>query len=369
VKILCLPAIETIGAGLSAHIEVSGDLLSNLKQLELTITSDYYSGFRRSISEAIQVSAEEYLYGNQEIWTDNSLLCPEMVISRRWITSLRLVLPQGTAFSAQAVAFMHAGRAHCMAPIHFDWYHSWVAHACLTGRKRFFFVPPQEGWLLQPIINTSALCVPRLPAADRQELLGHLDGCEIVLEAGQGILFPSLYWHGVLYEEPSLSVSLRFERCPGGRPFAVLPRSWLLQRLVWLFFRQGYGVDADGFLLEYMSQFFDRKGGWKQRYNRIADLCKRALLERGERKGAEILVANNFSAELALASQELRFYYQNAKGAGAAHADEIVAEVSDYLFEGMKDVPFDLGMELARHALRVRQGLPPRRGLVTIEKE
>jgi hypothetical protein len=255
-----------------------------------------------------------------------------------------------------------------MTPIHFDWDHKWVAHACLLGRKRFFIFPPDAGWLLSPIINTSALAIPKFSEPERQDLFKRLGGSEIVLEAGQGILFPSMFWHGALYEEPSLAVSVRFETSLGGRPFAVLPRSWFLQRLVWRFFANAYNSIASHFLVQYLKTFFSRTKTWKDRYRQVSDLSRGALLACGEERGAREWIGENFSLELALASEELKLYYGNVAVRKPYEKDR-VSETRKYWFQGLDGVSAAHQLLLSRYALSVRQGLPPKRGLVQIEQE
>lgn len=350
-------------------IVVETDLPSKLEGIELIVTNDYYSAFRRPRTPSYKISANEYLMGNDTRWKNTSLLCPEMPLPRSLVHAVRLITPPGLAWSKYAVAVIHAGRSHCMSPVHFDWDHAWVAHACLTGRKRFFLFPPVAGWLLNPVINTSALAIPRLSEIDRRDLLEKLGGVEIILEAGQGILFPSMFWHGVLYDEPSLAVSVRFEATAGGRPFAVLPRSWLLQRLMWRFFEKGYGSEARDFLSKYLRSFFSRRTKtWKDNYRRIMSLCRQALLACGEEQGAFEYVAENFSAELALASEELKRYYENMERIHSQERDRI-REVREYIFEGVDRRSAAQELLLSKYAISVIQGLPPRRGLVQINEE
>jgi hypothetical protein len=290
-----------------------------------------------------------------------------MPLPRQVLDSVRPCLAHGTAWTNQAIAFIHAGRSGSIAPLHFDWDHAWVAHACLSGRKRFFLLPPDAGWLLTPIVNLSALCLPRFSATDRQDLLGTLGGVEVMLEAGQGLLFPSMFWHGALYEEPSLSVSVRFEKDVGGRPFAALPRSWLLQRLIWRFFREGYGDRAQAFLSEYLREFFRVSRGWKARYHRMAGLCRQALAQYGEERGRQALVSDGFSTELALGSSYLKNCYGAACNSENVDQENLI-ETARYIFEGV-DVQADDQHRLSSYALRIRQGLRPRRGLVDISTE
>lgn len=366
----CKPvAILGSAFGDKPTVVVSTEITSCLEHLDLNITSDYYSSFRRANSKSYKVAAEDYLLGEDERWLDESLLCPEMPLPRHLVSTVRLIAPEGITWTERAVALVHAGRKGCIAPVHFDWDHSWVAHACVIGRKRFFLFPPHAAWLLNPIVNTSAFNISRFSETDRHDLINRLGGTEVLLEAGQGILIPSIFWHGVFYEEPALSVSVRFEECPGGRPFAALPRSWLLQRLVWRFFQEGYGPEAEEFLIGYLKSFFQSTKRWKDRYRRIADLCRRTLLSFGEQQGATELVAENFSAELALATQELRLYYGEAGDIDQPDENDLVLEARDYIFEGLNRLPSAHDLRLAVYALKVRQGLPPKRGLVEIKPE
>jgi hypothetical protein len=369
-RIVCEPlSIAGLAPAGEVRVVVSEEITSHLDGLDLDVRNDYYNSFNRADQVTHRASADEYLFGSDVKWQDKTLLCPEMPIPRHLASAVRLAAPAKTSWTKQAVGLIHAGRAGSMAPVHFDWDHKWIAHACLLGRKRLFIFPPHAGWLLSPVINTSALCIPRFPESDRRQLLNKLGGVEVSLEAGQGVLLPSLFWHGVLYEEPSLSISIRFEPYPGGRPFAVLPRSWLLQRLVWRFFRRGYGTQADKFLTECLQSFFLREGGWKGKYRRLDSLYRRTLLECGEQRGAETLVAENFSAELILASRELKLYYGNSPSVRLSKGDGRVREAAEYIFEADGRPLGASEYRLAAHALRVRQGLPPKRGFVEIRTE
>lgn len=347
---------------------VETTLDSCLRDLELIITSDYYSAFGRLDTPSFKISAEDYLSRKGNAAKASSLLCPEMPLPNKLTSNVGLTVRQRSVFSDQAVALVHAGREGCMTPIHFDWDHKWVAHACLLGRKRFFLFPPDAGWLLSPILNTSALAIPKFSEPDRYELVHKLGGAEIVLEAGQGILFPSMFWHGTLYEEPSLALSVRFELNAGGRPFAVLPRSWFLQRLVWRFFENGYNSTATDFLVKYLKSFFGRSKSWKDRYWKIMDLCQNALIAEREEHGARRWISENFSPELTLASQELKLYYGNVR-AREPHENDRIREARKFIFDRLSSVSAARQLLLSKYAVSVRQGLPPKRGLVQIDEE
>lgn len=368
-RIVCKPN-SMAGSAVEGEVSVviSDEITSHLDRLDLKIRGDYYDSFNRSNVMIYKVSAEQYLFGNDRRWLDRSLLCPEMPVPGNLSRIIRLSMPHSSTSTDQAVALVHAGRKECMTPIHFDWDHKWIAHACLIGRKRFFLFPPNAGWLLSPIINTSALAIPKFSESDRSDLFQSLGGREIILEAGQGILFPSMFWHGALYEEPSLALSVRYEMNVRGRPFGAIPRSWFLQRLVWRFFKNAYDSEAINFLVQYLKSFFSRTRTWKDRYKKVTELSRSALLECGEQRGVQEWVGENFSLEMALASEELKIYYGKV-AARTPYDKDRITETQKYLFQGVKDVSVAHQLLLSRYALSVRQGLPPKRGLVQIEQE
>ena len=355
--------VDGLRPDFQATVVVADDLL-NLNHLTLTVAEDYYTRYRRRSFSTQTVSAAEYLEGNIREHSGRSMLCQEMAVPRHLLHSVGVLLPRGAAWTTHALSYIHAGRTGTMTPLHFDWDMTWVANICLTGRKRFFIFPPSAGWLLSPVLNLSALCVPKFSEADRHDLVAKLGGVEVVLSAGEGLLFPSLSWHGVLYEESSLSLSVRFEPKPGGRPFAALPRSWLLQRLLWRFFAEGYGSSACEFLLNYLDTFFARKVGWRVRYRRVNEMCRRFLLEAGEGQGAAALSGENFSTELALARETVKRCYTVPLGVCDGEVSEGIADTADYIFERLER-PAAAG-RLAEYAFRQQQGLRPRRGLVQI---
>ena len=350
---------------LSGAVELADDALTALLNLELTISPDYYTAFRHRNAPVYRMTAREYLDRDTLTWHGAVLLCPEMPLPQGVAAEVRFRASMKTC-TKHALALIHAGKPGSIAPVHFDWDHSWVAHACITGTKRMFFFPPNAGWLLSPVINTSAFCVPRFSEVDRRRFLDRLGGVEVVLRAGEGVLFPSMFWHGVLYDEASLSVSVRFEGNFGGRPYAALPRSWWLQRVAWNFFQQGYGEASEEFLMKYLKSFFAAGVSWKERYRQTTALCRVVLKEQGEHFGVDGLVGENFAPELALTRTELKRFYGSY---GQTCEDNPVSElktVEDYLFEGIHRPDACRGGDLANYAFRLRQGLPPQRGWIKI---
>lgn len=342
-------------------------LPEEIERLNVGLRPDYYRSFRRRRVRTITVPASEYLAKGSP-WARESLLCPEMPLPRELSRSLVVRVSSRASFGAQAIAMVHAGTIGSFAPVHYDWDHKWVAHACLTGKKRFILFPPSAGWLLAPVMNTSALLVPRFAAPDRREIVRRLGGFEIELRAGQGVLFPSMFWHCALYEGPSLSISVRLEPNRRGRPYAALPKSFWLQRMVWEFFSSGYGADSANFLDRYLRCFFQANQTWKDRYRSVSALCRQALLELGRRQGAATAWSDGFSAELGIAANELRGWYTLGDTVPTRGDKLLVSDTAKYLFQGARRRP-RYGLKLAKYAVEKRQGLRPRRGFVRVHHQ
>jgi len=351
---------------------------TDFSSMDLALEENYYDGFAKANASSTGVRAADYLHA-----TDGDayrgLMCVETPIPKALASRIELRVRDSSDLAGkEAIGLFHAGRSGSIAPLHFDWDHRWIFHACLTGRKTIYLIPPDAGWLLNPVINTSAICVPRLSVTDRGELLHRLGGTEIALFAGQGVLFPSLWWHAVLYEAPSMSVSVRFGEQPRLRPFAVLPRSFWLQRLVWWLFRHPAAPDAEKCLVQCLEAFLRPGIGWKKRYQQVNGVYRRLLLERNQSFGAMYLTSDNFNSEIYLARQELKEAYSlPSSGSAVEMPPAAVEEVEDYLFEALRSglsgpeksdpIPSNQRRNLAEYALASRQGLRPRRGLVAMQ--
>ena len=341
--------------GLGVELSIDNDLVS---ESALPIRPNYYDGFNRETYTEL-VDLEYFLSENYE-HKDTQNLCVETPVNKT-IASLINFQYKCEPSSGRVYSLLHAGRKSAIAPLHYDWDMRWVLNACLLGRKKFVFVPPESGWILAPVLNTSSYCVPRFSEKDLHEFVEIAAGVEITVQAGQAVIFPSLWWHGVYYEQNSVSISVRFAENPELRPLSVLPRSWLLQRLIAVLdsITKNDRVNVvDGCL----KAFCREQDNWLSRYRYCKNIYREYLHEMGKEKGVNYLSAENFDIELSFAEEELRHLYsilapQDLKA-------ERFCEVRRYLFEGLSDNEFNRQHNLiAGQALRVRQGLRPKRGL------
>lgn len=208
-------------SGMVLRIDVGTDVLSDV---EIGVRANYYDGFGQDSRPPIRTRLGTYLADTTTTTFPADELCPEMPIPENLSEHIKLQLDSSVQAGSHAVALLHAGRKGCIAPMHFDWDHDNVLHACVSGTRTFFLFPPDAGWLLSPIINTSALCFARFSQKDQEALLEKLGGQKITLQPGEAVLFPSMWWHCVYYNEASVGISVRFVDRADLRPFSVLPR-------------------------------------------------------------------------------------------------------------------------------------------------
>ncbi|MFO0552072.1 MAG: cupin-like domain-containing protein [Polyangiaceae bacterium] len=117
-------------------------------------------------------------------------------------------------------ALLFLGNRGNAAHMHFDTDFNHVLFHQVIGQKRLVLLPPRVGPLLQPIANASAYCFERMREADQRGLLAGLGAVEVLLEPGDTVYIPPLWWHYLEYTDVGLSFALRFGRGDVGRFFA-----------------------------------------------------------------------------------------------------------------------------------------------------
>lgn len=364
-QINCGAPLESFGAGSTAPSV--GVCIKNgwsLDEIRLRICRDYYARITRGAAAPIWVDASEYLNGSDESWGDSSLLCPEMPLPEHLTDQVRLqVRSSRPLFDTQALALVHAGRRGRASPLHYDWDHSWVAHINLLGEKIFYLIPPESSWLLAPLANISIYRLPRFDVARETEFLARFRGQKIVLPAGSGVLFPSMWWHAVAYHRDAFSLSVRFEAAPGGRPFGVFPRSWWLQQVVWHLFAEDY-LEAGEVLQRLSDLFFREEFDWRERYVRFNTECRLILKEWGYHPSRPFELG--VSPEYVMAQESIEAAYDLRWAHGEYDEDVDLEETAAFLFAGMSPPPRSCQERIVRYATSHRRGLQPRQGLVQI---
>ncbi len=331
---------------------------------DIPIRFDYYSSFRTGESEIKKVSLASYL--NDDRFNSDGRLCPEFPIPSNIANQID-ISSNAMLENRIATCQLHAGRAGCIAPVHFDWDNRIVFHLCLSGSKRFMLIPPSAGWLMSPVVNTSALCLPRFSDCDRKRFLEMTGGVEHHLSKGEGVVFPSSAWHAVTYDSPSLAISVRIEKNKRYRPFGIFPRSWYLQRLVWLLQINDSSFRPDEFLASLFERFFAGYDTWYDRFKAVRELYCGELRSVGENEGVDRWIDDNFSAEIAMAGNELEFLY-SLDNSGDPIDESTVDSAMNYIFEACTDFDIGLQRDAARYAVRTKQGLEPKRGLIEINQ-
>lgn len=104
------------------------------------------------------------------------------------------------------------GNAGNHAQIHFDkaGMHGFLYQ--VFGKKRFIFFPHEASHKLGPFTQLGTWHLENFSREDREAFLAFTGGVEFMLEAGDCVFLPSLWWHAVQYVEHGMSISLRFRR-------------------------------------------------------------------------------------------------------------------------------------------------------------
>ncbi len=123
------------------------------------------------------------------------------------------------------------GAAGTSSGLHFDWDHRHVLFTQLLGTKRCVLVPPRMGALLRSQTNMCGLQFWLLPAKQQSDLLIAWGASEVLLEPGDSVFMPRLYWHHLESTSMAVSFNLRFGSNPYSRVLSSLPPMFTLQNL------------------------------------------------------------------------------------------------------------------------------------------
>ncbi len=345
--------------GYAPDLSYDGDLADKLLDCSVGISNDYYEIFSGAEQLNSRLRLRSFLY-NPDIYAKQ--VCAEHPAPSDFLSGL-------VSFSCRsndsgphvpAFALLHAGHKDSIAPLHFDWDMNWAINFNLFGRKVMTFFPPAAAWLLVPVINTSGFCYPRLAESEKIALAESLGGIRVELGPGEGVQFPSLWWHSAEYLDTTLSLSIRFGGPDWLRPLATLPRHWRLQRVAWAIWKRGRKHDSYP-AIEACLRSVCMSEGWLARYNALAAECDAVLAGLDEEPGYGALWSAPFNAELACAAEALQSLYADPSG---EYMEDEIRGVADYIFSARRFAR-PLETAAATRALSFRQGLPPKRGLLS----
>lgn len=367
INTICDASTKLFSSPSHIGLSVDNDFVSSIMKKSVVPSSNYYDSFGSEDVAGDAYTISDYL-NTLKINEDTQLMIPEMPLWNDLVDYVKLRARPAHNIASRATAIVHIGNKDSFAPLHFDWDMQWVAHFCITGSRTLYFIPPRSGWFLQPVINTSAYCLPKMSTHDQYQFSRKLDGRIVQIEAGEGVLFPSMWWHGVRYESQSVALSVRFESTSSFRPLTALPRSWLLQRLADLFFPSVFEPHCADFFTRIVDCFLNRDLSWIEKYLILQDLYREALLENGAQEGVHYLTSDAFNSELHLAAEELSWQY-GAEVRKDWSVDDI-SETRRHLLEGCSEkLSSEHADWLACRALHFGQGLKPSQGIIGVEYE
>lgn len=110
------------------------------------------------------------------------------------------------------ISLLFIANAGNVAHMHFDTDHRHVLLYQVFGRKRVIMIRPRYARQLMPLSATSLLPIARWPEPHKRRLFDYVDAFETVLEPGEGVYIPPLWWHYVEYLDAGMSFSIRFGR-------------------------------------------------------------------------------------------------------------------------------------------------------------
>lgn len=121
-----------------------------------------------------------------------------------------IVIPPVARFILRSTLFGFFGGAGSFTRIHRDADNSNVFLSEFYGKKRVVLFAPQYDKLLYkyPFSIHSGIDVEN-PDYEKHPALNEVKGSHTILEKGETLFIPSMYWHYIRYLEPSIGISFR----------------------------------------------------------------------------------------------------------------------------------------------------------------
>jgi lysine-specific demethylase 8 len=159
------------------------------------------------------------------------LVVSESLVPRALLALVRV--PRYCAFEYRADVAVHSqlflAVRGSFAHLHFDGDHAHVLLHQVIGRKRVVLLPVDAARHLAPILNFSGLELEKMTAREQAKLIARTGGYEAILEPGETLYVPPLFWHYFEYVDTALTINFRFGRSARRRFLARIHPSVHLQ--------------------------------------------------------------------------------------------------------------------------------------------
>jgi len=132
---------------------------------------------------------------------------------------------------SKPVCMIYAANDGLVAPLHFDLDQREVLFTEVLGRKRIYLVRPGLAARLCPIRNFCSFPVHRFAEEEREAFFAFNDAHTCLLEPGETLYIPKLWWHYLANVGVTLAFNVRFGLAPASVRLRTLPSNYLNQNV------------------------------------------------------------------------------------------------------------------------------------------
>ncbi|GEM_PF-2156327 len=134
--------------------------------------------------------------------------------------------------------------------IHFDGDQRHVLLTQVSGRKRVVLIHPRYAKRLLPVDHFCATAFQNYSEREKKRFLKYFHAYETVLNPGDTVYIPKLWWHYTEYLDFGMTFNVRFGRTPYDQLLATLPRHYYLQNISLRLVNDRTGATLDGDVID-----------------------------------------------------------------------------------------------------------------------
>lgn len=257
---------------------------------ELLVGQNFYDKFLSEDStpkfKDYSISLEKYLSLIRET-PSLELLCREQRVPQELHDRYPL-LPKlvETVSQPDPIQMMYVANNKTVAPLHFDLDLREVLFTQVAGAKEIFLVSPEYGARLLPIRNFSGIPTYKFSEIEKKEFFSYCHAHHCVLESGETLYIPKLWWHQLENIGITMAFSVRFGASPHMRQLGLLPFNYLTQNILKSLLHPLTGLVKDDALLKkmmaiyystYASELERAQTLWTEWKKIVRDLCPQAV--------------------------------------------------------------------------------------------